>query len=93
MAKSQELLIDGKTYDPSAPSERLLKLQEFLDRASDNEVFTTLNVVTLSSCSQKTAQEFMKTARFESYTYRRGNVFYFGNPKAITLLKSKLGVA
>jgi len=90
MAKPSELLMDGEVFDPDRPTERLLKIQTFLDGSPDNEIFSFPNLRRISGCSEKAAYEFARLPEFAGYIYKRGNALLYGNPKAIALLRKKL---
>jgi len=84
------LLVDGEVFDPDKPTQTLLDIKKFLDRAPQNEVYSVGRMRALVNCGDSTVRNFAEHPYFEAYRFQYGKRrnLHFGHPEAIKRLKA-----
>ena len=92
LAVVSDLKLDGRPFDPNAPTSKMQSIQRHLDSSPQDEVFTAQHLQEKGLAGVHLIRAFARLECFADYYYRptSGTSIYFGHPQAIQLFRRKL---
>lgn len=84
-AKPAVLKLNGKPFSLHRPSAKALQIKAELDGLPADEIFTQDQL----RCSH--VRDYANTAELVGYSLKIGGTRYWGNPKAIAILRAQVG--
>lgn len=84
------LKVDGVQLDLDKPSISVMKVKEFLDKAPQDELYTTARLQQLSRIGKNSVIAFSR--RFPAYRHYLGSarILHYGHPKAVEALQKEI---
>lgn len=91
------LKLNGKAFDPDAPSPATQKVLDYLNNAPKDEIFTIDRLRLQKVAGDNILRDFANSPRFADYVYRGGRrgqssgAIHYGHPAAIREFKRIVG--